>query len=53
MGRKKGFDERKIAMILDVLIKHPDGAWLRRVAEETKLSPTTVSSYVEGPFCSK
>lgn len=50
MGRKKGFDERKIASILRILAKNPDGLWLRGVAKEAKLSPSTVASYIEGPL---
>lgn len=46
MGRKKGFDDRKIALIVSVLIRNPDGIWLRRLALETDLSPTTVSTYL-------
>lgn len=48
MGRKKGFDERKIGKIVAVLLAHPDGIWLRRIAKEAGYSPTTVSHYVEG-----
>jgi len=47
MGRKKAFDRKKIAEILSVLARNPDGIWLRRLAEETRLSPATVSKYIE------
>lgn len=47
MGRKKGLDKRKIGAIINVLIANPDGIWLRRIAEETKLSPATVAHYIE------
>jgi len=46
-GRKKGYDGKKIAAIVEVLFKNPDGVWLRRIAEETKLSPGTVSRYLD------
>ena len=48
MGRKKGFDEEKIGKIVAVLIANPDGIWINRIAESTKLHPTTVTKYVEG-----
>lgn len=47
MGRKKGFDERKIAKIVTVLAANPDGIWLRRVAKETGYSPATVAHYIK------
>ena len=49
MGRKKGFDERKIRKIVGVLAANQDGIWLRRIAKETGFSPTTVAHYLEGP----
>ena len=48
MGRKKGFDERKIAAIITTLYQNPDGIWINRIAETTKMHPTTVTKYVEG-----
>lgn len=48
MGRKEGFDNKKITGMITVLANNPDGLWLRRIAAELKLSPTTVTSYVEG-----
>lgn len=48
MGRKKGFDEKKIGSIIGILASNPDGLWLRRIASELKLSPTTVTKYVDG-----
>jgi hypothetical protein len=47
MGRKKGLDKKKIGAIIGVLIENQDGIWLRRIAEETNLSPSTVSHYIE------
>ena len=50
MGRRKGFDGRKIAGIVGVLARNPDGLWLRQVAKELDISPTTVSKYMDGPL---
>jgi hypothetical protein len=47
MGRKKGFDKKKIIAIVSVLANNPDGLWLRRIAEETKLHPSTVTKYID------
>lgn len=47
MGRKKGFDERKIAAIIGVLYSNPDGIWIRRIARETGIHHNTVSKYVD------
>ena len=46
-GRPRGFDRRKIATIVTVLANNPDGIWLRRVADEAKLSPATVGFYAD------
>ena len=48
MGRKKGFDGKKISAILLVLARNPDGLWLRALAKELSMSPTTVSKYLDG-----
>jgi DNA-binding IclR family transcriptional regulator len=47
MGRKKGFDKRKVTAIISVLANNPDGLWLRRIAQETKLHPSTVTKYID------
>lgn len=47
MGRKKGFDVRKIGKIVSVLAANPDGIWLRRIAKESGYSPATVAHYLE------
>ena len=47
MGRKKGFDNKKIAAILGVLASNPDGLWLRGIARETNMHPLTVSRYID------
>ena len=48
MGRRAGFDEKKIGSIIVVLYQNPDGIWISRIAEVTKLHPTTVTKYIEG-----
>ena len=48
MGRKPGFDQKKAENIVKVLAQHPDGVWVRRIAEEAALHPTTVTKYLEG-----
>ncbi|MFH0832150.1 MAG: hypothetical protein V1900_00290 [Candidatus Aenigmatarchaeota archaeon] len=48
MGRKKGFDDRKISSIVRALRANPDGIWLRRLSEELGMAPATVAKYVEG-----
>jgi len=50
MGRKPGFNTKKIEAILIVLAGNPEGLWLRRLAREASLSTTTVSKYVTGPL---
>jgi hypothetical protein len=47
MGRKPGLDERKVASIVGVLSRYPDGIWLRKLAEETGLNHATVAKYVD------
>jgi len=47
MGRKKGFDKKKITAIITVLANNPDGIWLRRIAEETKIHHSTVTKYID------
>ena len=48
MGRRAGFDQKKAENIVKVLTKYPDGIWVRRIAEEAALHPTTVTKYLEG-----
>ena len=48
MGRKAGFDRKKAENIVKVLARYPDGVWVRRIAEEAGLHPTTVTKYLEG-----
>ena len=37
----------KINKIIKVLIKHPEGIWLRYLAKETKIPPATLYRYLE------
>ena len=46
MGRKKGFDEKKIGRIVSLLAANQDGMWLRQIAKESGYSPATVSHYL-------
>ena len=48
MGRKPGFDQMKAENIVRVLVRYPDGIWVRRIAQEAALHPTTVTKYIEG-----
>ncbi|MBI2971163.1 MAG: hypothetical protein HYY37_01945 [Candidatus Aenigmarchaeota archaeon] len=48
MGRRPGFDQRKIGAIVAALYKNPDGLWLRQIAKETEMTHATVAKYVEG-----
>ena len=47
MGRKPGLDERKVLSIVQVLLSHPDGLWLRQLAREAQVSPSTVTRYLD------
>ena len=46
-GRKPGLNPNKIKDILSVLANNPEGLWLRQIAVQTKMHPSTVSRYVE------
>lgn len=46
MGRKPKLDNSKINNIVSVLVRYPDGIWLRRLAEETGLNHATVAKYI-------
>ena len=47
MGRKRGFDEKKIAAIVGILYNNPDGTWIRRIAREAGMDNHTVAKYVD------
>ncbi len=46
-GRKPGLDPNKIKDILSVLAENPEGLWLRQIAKQTNIHPSTVSKYIE------
>lgn len=46
----KTHDIAKIKQIMVVLMRNPDGVWLRRLASEAKVPLTTVHRYLEGPI---
>jgi hypothetical protein len=50
MPRPKGVDPAKMASIFKVLTKYPEGTWIRRLAKEAGVHPTTATKYVEGPL---
>ena len=43
---KKGFDKNKIQKIREVLIKNPQGSWVREIARKSGLDKSTVSIYL-------
>jgi len=43
---KKGPDTEKIELIRKVLVKHPQGLWVREIARKTGLDKSTVSIYL-------
>ncbi|MBI2583498.1 MAG: hypothetical protein HYW25_02425 [Candidatus Aenigmarchaeota archaeon] len=49
MARPKN-DPKKIVAIVQVLARYPDGTWIRSIARDAKLHPTTVSHYLSGPL---
>lgn len=47
MGRKKGFDNKKISAIIGILISNQDGMWVRQIERETGIHHSTVSKYLD------
>ena len=45
-GRPSGYDINKVIAIANVLIKYPEGLWLRKIAKKANLHPNTVSNYI-------
>ncbi len=45
MVRKK--DTTKINKIVKVLLKYPDGVWIRQISKESNIAASTVHFYVE------
>ncbi len=39
-------DKKKISKILNILIKHPEGLWLRQISKYTGIAPSTVHYYI-------
>ncbi|MAH43314.1 hypothetical protein CL614_06400 [archaeon] len=46
-GRKPGLDPIKVKDILEALASNPGGLWLRQIAVQTGLHPSTISKYIE------
>ncbi len=40
-------DKLKLEKFLNVLVKHPEGLWVRKIAKETHISPSTVEYYLQ------
>ncbi len=39
-------DKQKIEKILKILVKYPDGLWIRKLSRETNLAPSTIEYYI-------
>jgi len=50
MARPKGYNPKLIASMVGILASHPEGLWIRRLAKEAKLHPSTVTRYIGGPL---
>ena len=50
MPRPSGYNSTTTADLLRVLVKAPDGLWIRRLAKQADLHPSTVSRYLAGPL---
>lgn len=48
--RDRNPDFAKMTAVLALLKEFPDGIWLRKIANDLKLSTSTVSKYVDGPL---
>ena len=42
----RSIDKQKLERILSILVKYPDGIWVRKIGKETALSPSTVEYYL-------
>ena len=49
-ARPKGYNSKTIAVLMGILASNPEGLWIRRLAREAKLHPSTVSRYLAGPL---
>jgi hypothetical protein len=50
MARRPGYAPQRIASILAVLAKHPEGIWMRKLESEAGLDKKTIRRYIEGPL---
>lgn len=51
MGRHKSADRTNLNKIISVLLKNPDGLWIREISRRTGLKPTSVVYHIEqNPF---
>lgn len=50
MARPRGYNSKTIALLMGILASKPEGLWIRRMAKEAKLHPSTVSRYIVGPL---
>ena len=50
MARPKGYNSKIIAVLMGILASKPEGSWIRRLAKEAKVHPSTVSRYIAGPL---
>ena len=52
MPRPKGYNPQKIVKIVSILAKYEEGVWIRKIAAEAGMHPSTVSRYVGGMLAS-
>ncbi|MBU5678393.1 MAG: hypothetical protein QXJ96_03605 [Candidatus Aenigmatarchaeota archaeon] len=45
-GRPSGCDINKTLLIANILLKYPEGLWIRKIAKKANLHPNTVSNYI-------
>jgi hypothetical protein len=50
MARPKGYNSKTVAVLMGILASRQEGLWIRRLAKEAKLHPSTVSRYLAGPL---
>jgi len=50
MARPRGYNSKIVAVLLGTLASKPEGLWIRRLAKEAKVHPSTVSRYLSGPL---
>ncbi|MFH0836890.1 MAG: hypothetical protein V1870_02055 [Candidatus Aenigmatarchaeota archaeon] len=47
-GRPSKLDPEKVRTIVQTLINNPDGMWIRQIAKQTSMHPTTATKYIHG-----